>query len=223
MFLDMGPLKLHYEISGEGKPLILLHGNGKDMTIFDEALPLLEKHFMVYRIDTRCHGESTKMKEIHYSLLAEDLYAFIKLLKIEKPVIFGFSDGGITALMMEIKHPGTASHLIVSGANTKPSALKLWFRISAWNAYQRTRDKLINLMLSEPHIRKSELESIKIPVLVTAGEKDLVKRSNTEFIAASIPDSKLMIIPSEHHESYIVHSDKIARIIIEETNERERV
>ena len=101
--------------------------------------------------------------------------------------------------------------------------MKLWFRISAWNAYQRTRDKLINLMLSEPHIRKSELESIKIPVLVTAGEKDLVKRSNTEFIAASIPDSKLMIIPSEHHESYIVHSDKIEKIIIEETNERERV
>ena len=91
MFLDMGPLKLHYEISGEGKPLILLHGNGEDMTIFDEALPLLEKHFMVYRIDTRCHGESTKMKEIHYSLLADDLHAFIKLLNIEKPVVYGFS------------------------------------------------------------------------------------------------------------------------------------
>ena len=70
---------------------------------------------------------------------------------------------------------------------------------------------------------KEELESINIPVLITAGEKDLVKRSDTEFIASSIPDSKLMIIPSEHHESYIVHSDKIAKIIIEETNERERV
>ena len=219
MFLDMGPLKLHYEISGEGKPLILLHGNGEDMTIFDEALPLLEKHFMVYRIDTRCHGESTKMKEIHYSLLAEDLYAFIKLLKIEKPVIFGFSDGGITALIMEIKHPGTASHLIVSGANTKPSALKLWFRISAWNAFHRTRSKLIDLMLSGPHIQEEELKAISVPVLVTAGEKDLVKRSDTEFIASSIPDSTLMILPGEDHQSYIVHSDKIARIIIEEASD----
>ena len=223
MFLDLGPLKLHYEVSGEGRPLILLHGNGEDMTIFDEALPLLEKHFTVYRIDTRCHGKSTDMGNIRYDLIAEDLNVFILLLKIRKPIVFGFSDGGIAALLLEIKHPGTAGSLIVSGANTSPRALKLWFRISAWNAYQRTRDKLINLMLSEPHIRKSELESIKIPVLVTAGEKDLVKRSNTEFIASSIPDSKLMIIPSEHHESYIVHSDKIAKIIIEETNERERV
>ena len=220
MFLDLGPLKLHYEVSGEGRPLILLHGNGEDMTIFEEALPLLERHFTVYRIDTRCHGESTDMKNIRYDLIAEDLNVFIVLLHIEKPIVFGFSDGGIAALLLEIKHPGTAGSLIVSGANTTPRALKLWFRISAWNAFQRTRNKLIDLMLSGPHISKEELQSIEVPVLVTAGERDLVKRSDTESIASSIPDSTLMIIPGEDHQSYIVHSDKIARIIIEAADER---
>ena len=220
MFLDLGPLKLHYEVSGEGRPLILLHGNGEDMTIFEEALPLLERHFTVYRIDTRCHGESTDMKNIRYDLIAEDLNVFIVLLHIERPIVFGFSDGGIAALLLEIKHPGTAGSLIVSGANTTPRALKLWFRISAWNAFQRTRNKLIDLMLSGPHISKDELQSIEVPVLVTAGERDLVKQSDTEFIASSIPDSTLMILPGEDHQSYIVHSDKIARIIIEAADER---
>ena len=219
MFLDLGPLKLHSEVSGEGRPLILLHGNGEDMTIFDEALPLLEKHFTVYRIDTRCHGKSTDMGNIRYDLIAEDLNVFILLLKIRKPIVFGFSDGGIAALLLEIKHPGTAGSLIVSGANTSPRALKLWFRISAWNAFHRTRSKLIDLMLSGPHIQEEELKAISVPVLVTAGEKDLVKRSDTEFIASSIPDSTLMILPGEDHQSYIVHSDKIARIIIEEASD----
>ena len=220
MILDLGPLKLHYEVSGSGKPLILLHGNGEDMTIFDKALPLLEKHFTVYRLDTRCHGGSTKMPKIHYTLIADDLHVFIKLLKIEKPVVYGFSDGGIASLLLEIRHPGTASALIVSGANTKPRGLKLWYRVGAWNAFQRTRDPLINLMLSEPHIKKEELESINIPVLITAGEKDLVRRRNTEFIRNSIPDSKLMILSGEHHQSYVVDSDKIAKIIIEAEHER---
>ena len=75
-------------------------------------------------------------------------------------------------------------------------------------------------MLSEPHIKKEELEAINIPVLITAGEKDLVRRRNTEFIRNSIPDSKLMIIPREHHQSYVVDSDKIAKIIIEAEHER---
>ena len=64
------------------------------------------------------------------------------------------------------------------------------------------------------------MQSIEVPVLVTAGERDLVKRSDTEFIASSIPDSTLMILPGEDHQSYIVHSDKIARIIIEAADER---
>ena len=159
MFLDLGPLKLHYEVSGEGRPLILLHGNGEDISIFDRAVPLLEKHFTVYRIDTRCHGKSTDMGNIRYDLIAEDLNVFILLLKIRKPIVFGFSDGGIAALLLEIKHPGTAGSLIVSGANTSPRALKLWFRISAWNAFHRTRSKLIDLMLSGPHIQEEELKA----------------------------------------------------------------
>ena len=220
MYFTHGKITLHYEIYGNGYPLIMLHGNGEDITIFSKAIEKLESAFTIYAIDTRGHGKSSPIHEYHYSDMADDLYAFITELGIGRPAIFGFSDGGIAALLLEIKHPGTAGSLIVSGANTTPRALKLWFRISAWNAFQRTRNKLIDLMLSGPHISKEELQSIEVPVLVTAGERDLVKRSDTEAIASSIPDSTLMILPGEDHQSYIVHSDKIARIIIEAADER---
>ena len=72
MFCDTGKVRLHYEVSGEGHPLIMLHGNGEDISIFEKALPLLEKHFRVYRIDSRCHGESTDKVPLHYDLIADD-------------------------------------------------------------------------------------------------------------------------------------------------------
>ena len=69
-------------------------------------------------------------------------------------------------------------------------------------------------MLKEPHISAQQLQSITIPVTVLAGEKDLIKEENTRFIAKNIPQSKLMILPKEGHETYIVHSAKIAELII---------
>lgn len=71
-------------------------------------------------------------------------------------------------------------------------------------------------MLTGPYLKETDLEKIDIPVLVTAGEHDVVKRSDTELIASSIPHSKLMILSGENHGSYIIHDRKIADIIMEE-------
>ena len=58
MFITVNGYRLYYEKHGEGRPLILLHGNGQDHTIFDRALPLLEKSFCCYLVDSRGHGQS---------------------------------------------------------------------------------------------------------------------------------------------------------------------
>ena len=105
MFCDTTKVKLHNEVSGSGAPLIMLHGSGEDISIFDRAVPLLEKHFTVYRIDSRCHGQSTMNVPLHYELIADDVYGFIVLNRIEKPIVYGFSDGGIAALMLAYTHP----------------------------------------------------------------------------------------------------------------------
>ena len=54
--LNTGSVTLHYEQSGSGRPLILLHGNGESSAIFDAAIPLLAERFTVYAIDSRGHG-----------------------------------------------------------------------------------------------------------------------------------------------------------------------
>ena len=66
MFIHVNGVRLFYEKQGTGKPLILLHGNEEDHRIFDEAIELLKKHYTVYAVDSRGHGQSDKVLEYHY-------------------------------------------------------------------------------------------------------------------------------------------------------------
>ena len=215
MFCDTGKVKLHYEVSGEGAPLIMLHGSGEDITIFEEALPLLEKHFTVYRIDSRCHGESTMNVPLHYELIADDIYGFIILSRIDSPVVYGFSDGGIAALMLAYAHPDAVRAIAVSGANTSPRGLKPLYRLGYSKLACFSPDPKIRMIATEPHIKKEDLGKITVPALIIAGEKDMIKEEDTRFIASSIKNSKLMILPGENHSSYIIGSEKIAHILID--------
>ena len=58
------------------------------------------------------------------------------------------------------------------------------------------------------------MKSIRIPVLVTAGENDLVLPSETDRIAAALPDAEKVIFPGEDHGSYIIGSEAMGRLLI---------
>lgn len=207
-------VNLYYEECGKGKPIILLHGNQETHDIFDKLIEKLKKNYKVYAIDSRCHGKSENTVDISYSLMCDDIIEFIKKLNIDKPILYGFSDGGIVGLLVAIKEPDLLSNLIISGANTTPDILSRSFKILTKIMYFFTRSKYIKMMLKEPNIKTNELNSITIPVHVLAGEKDIVKYEHSKYIADNIKNSTLEIIKNENHGSYIVHSEKIYDIII---------
>lgn len=213
MFVNVNGIKIHYEVFGEGKPIILLHGNGECYKIFDMLIDKLKDNYKVYALDSRCHGESDNPKEITYDLMCDDTIEFIKKLNIEKPIFYGFSDGGIVGLLIAMKEPELLSNLIISGAQLNPDACITSDLIITKLLYFITRKKLIRLMVKEPNINPEELTKIKIPVHVIAGENDVIKRSHTELIAKSIPNSTLEIVQGEDHGSYIIHSGKLYDII----------
>lgn len=213
MFVNVNGIKIHYEVFGEGKPIILLHGNGECYKIFDMLIDKLKDNYKVYALDSRCHGESDNPKEITYDLMCDDTIEFIKKLNIEKPIFYGFSDGGIVGLLIAMKEPELLSNLIISGAQLNPDACITSDLIITKLLYFITRKKLIRLMVKEPNINPEDLTNIEIPVHVIAGEKDVIKRSHTELIAKSIPNSSLEIVQGEDHGSYIIHSGKLYDII----------
>ena len=213
MFADVNDISLYYEVSGSGEPVILIHGNSETHEIFDVLVKDLSETHQVFSVDSRCHGQSSKVKgRISYDMLADDYIAFIRKLDIHKPTVYGYSDGGIIGLKIAIKEPSLLGRLIVSGANLNPEGLKFSSRISMWPR-ALLGNRLYQMMLREPHIDIAELSRITIPVVVLAGENDCVKGGHTIGIASAIPDSTLEIIPGEDHGSYIVHSKKLYPII----------
>lgn len=215
MQIKVNNINLFYTCQGVGEPLIMLHGNGEDHTIFDEAVELLSEHFTVYAIDTRDHGQSDKVNELHYSDMAEDVKCFIEELHLEKPVLYGFSDGGIVGLLLAIKYSNLLSKVIGSGVNASPDGL-----VKGWHAifkiiYFFNRSPQFKLMLTEPDITAEELGKITIPVFFTGGSRDMIQQKHMQWIADCIHGAELKILDGEKHGSYIIHSRRIAEVILE--------
>lgn len=215
MELNTGSVTLHYGQAGSGRPLILLHGNGESSAIFDAAIPLLAERFTVYAIDSRGHGASSPVSEYHYADMAQDVADFIRLLELDRPIVYGFSDGGILALLLAIRWPDMTGGIIASGVNVRPDGLKRrWLWLMRLQHLLRP-DPLLRLMLTEPDIPGDELRSIRCPAVITAGSRDMLRQSHMRRIAETIPGGRYLLLPGESHGSYIVHSERIAQIILE--------
>ena len=212
MIAEVNGVKLFYEKRGEGRPIVMVHGNGEDHGIFDKAAVSLSARYAVYCVDSRCHGQSEDTPELHYADMAADMVAFLEELDLRDAVFYGFSDGGIVGLMAAPQTERITT-LIVSGANTSPQAVKPLLRVIIAVLRVFTRDKKITLMLNEPHITDAELGSIRARTLVLAGSADLIPEWETRHIAAAVPGAELKILPGENHGSYIIHSLKIAELI----------
>lgn len=215
MQIDIGGRTLHYEKIGQGHPLVMVHGNGENLHIFAQSAALLKERFTVYMVDLAGHGESYHPKELHYADHAKDLCAFINTLKLEKPIFYGFSDGGIIGILLAMEYPNLLGTLIASGANTVPQGLKCYARLGMRFRYLFSHSERTRMMLEEPQITAEQLQSITVPTYLTAGEFDLISRKHTQYIKENIKGSSLKIFKGELHGSYVVHSEKIARYLLE--------
>jgi pimeloyl-ACP methyl ester carboxylesterase len=113
--LSINDIKLYYDVSGKGEPLLLIAGMGSDSQSWDSILPELTKQFTVITFDNRGSGRTTP-HEAPFSIqdLTEDAIALIKHLKFEKISILGHSMGGFVAQDCAIRYPEYVSNLILA-------------------------------------------------------------------------------------------------------------
>lgn len=213
MFINVNGIELFYEQRGSGRPFILLHGNSEDHSKFGNLIDMLAENYTVYAIDSRGHGQSSKVDTIGYDDMMQDVVAFIEKLHLEKPVLLGSSDGAIIGLLLASAYPDMLSALISCGANTNPSQLKKWFLAVAKFGYFSMKDPKMKMMYTEPNILGEDLAKIKVPTLVLAGSRDIIPERYTKEIAESIAGSECTILKGETHSSYIKHSEKVYEAI----------
>ena len=213
--VNVNGVTLHYAAAGEGRPVVLVHGNGETHDLFDTEIgQLTDAGYRVYAPDSRGHGANAPLAEYHYAEMAEDMYQFIQALGLEKPAFYGHSDGGIIGLLLEITHLGTLGVLAVSGANLSPEGITPSFIQEFTEINAKQPDPLITLMLTEPHIAPESLENIRIPVLVTVGEHDLILRSETDTLMKHLPDACLKVVAGADHGSYIDGSPVMGEMLL---------
>lgn len=215
MFVDVNGVSIHVESRGSGPDLLMVHGNGEDMHLFDEAVDILSDDFRIWLIDSRGHGSSSCVDEYHYMDMASDVIGIINALDIKRPCMFGYSDGGIIGLLTAISSPGILSGLITAGANTRPDMLDpdVYRECQEWNSIHN--DPRMTMMLTEPHIGVDDLSRISVPTVVMAGSDDCILREDTDRIAASIPCSKEVIVDGHDHSSYIEDGALLSKLMME--------
>ncbi len=187
----------------ESYPLILLHGNGEDSSYFANQMQALGAHREIIAIDTRGHGKSPRGTEpFTLAQFSDDLLDFMDENNISQADILGFSDGGNIALIFALTHPDRVHKLILNGANLNPRGLKLRVLLPIVLQYRLNQDpatkELLALMVNEPHIPLSALESLNVETLVIAGTHDMIKESHTKAIAHALPHATLALIEGDH-------------------------
>ena len=213
---DVNGVRLHYSVTGNGYPVVLVHGNGEDHHLFDvEIRQLVQAGYRVYAPDSRGHGANAPMSEYHYADMAEDIFQFIRAMGLEKPFYYGHSDGGIIGLLLELRHPDTLGRMAVSGVNLSPEGIDPDFVAEYTEINRRSPDPLITLMLTEPHIDPETLRQITVPVLVTVGEHDLIVPKETERIVSHLPHALQVTVPGADHGSYIQGSEIMGRLLLD--------
>ena len=204
-------IKHFYIEQGTGFPLILLHGNGEDVSYFKHQMEPFAQHFRVIAVDTRGHGQ-TPRGEAPFTIrqFAEDLLGFMDRLGIDKAHILGFSDGGNIAMVFAMAHPERVEKLVLDGANLDASGVKSKIQIPIEIGYRiarlfakkkpgaRQKAELLGLMVNDPNVKPEELAKIQSPTLVVAGDNDMIKDQHTRLIARSIPGAQLTILPGSH-------------------------
>ena len=123
-YADVNGIKLYYEVHGTGHPLILLHGGLGATSMFGPNLPALAKGRQVIAVDLQGHGRTADIdRPISPQLMADDIAALIKHLKLDRPDIMGYSLGGGVAIFTAIRHPELVGKLVIVSTNFKRNGI----------------------------------------------------------------------------------------------------
>jgi pimeloyl-ACP methyl ester carboxylesterase len=205
-------IQLYYEVYGTGEPLLLVHGGGLSIASFKAQIEYFRHHYKVIAMDSRDQGRSGDSPDkITYEKMTDDLAALLDHLKTGPVYVLGWSDGGIEALLLGIRHPAKVKKIAAMAANLDPQGVypEIWdwarkdmdsMPPEAKQTPDGKRDlKLLQMSMTEPHIDPKALETITAPTLVLAGDHDIIRDEHTLEIYHHLPNAELCIFPGATH------------------------
>lgn len=229
-YYNIRGIKMYCEIYGKGEPLLMIHGNGGSISAFKKNIPYFSKYYRVILPDSRAQGKSTDPSDsLSFEQMADDFNTLLDTLHVAKCYVIGWSDGGINALLLAMRHPEKVIKLASTGANLWPDSTALI--PSLWKdmvqQYNRDKDKprttarekndwkIFMLDYDQPNIPFSALKAIKCPSLIMCGDHDLIPIEHTVKIYQAIPRAYLWVVPNSGHPTLQEHRDEFDRVVNE--------
>jgi len=227
-FIHIRGINIYYEVYGTGRPLLMIHGNGGSIGAFKNTIPYFAQKYKVIIADSRAHGRTIdKQDSLSFEMMADDFSVLLDSLKIDSAYVLGWSDGGINALELAMRHPDKVKRLASTGANLWPDSTGLvpWYWKNEQKQFaeyqkhpprtiaEKNTYKIFLLDWLQPNIPLKALHSIKCPSFIISGDKDLIPLEHTVEIYQNIPNAYLWIVPNSGHATLIEHADEFNKLV----------
>ncbi len=203
-FAPVNGLNLYYEIHGEGKPLVLIHGGYGETGMFGPVLPVLAQGRQVVAIDLQGNGRTADIdRPLSFQFMADDVSALIHYLGFEKANVMGYSMGGGVALQAAIRYPEVVSKLVVVSTPCKregwypevragmdqmgPAIVDQMKQTPMYQEYARIAPRpedwpvLVTKMgrlLQQAYDWTVDVMALRMPVMIVVGDADSVRTSH---------------------------------------------
>ena len=238
--LTIQDTKIYYEEYGSGLPLLLLHGGFGSIHDFEQVIPGLANHFRVIAVDSPGHGRSEQADSLSFELMANYISEMIDKLQLDSVYVVGYSDGGITALLLASRQHTKVKRVIASGANSKMSGIvpqvleylnnvnpefietyqQEWLQDYQSKSPEKENWKkfvsdMTRMYSKEEIISNEQLSGIGSRVMLVFGDKDVIKLEHGLEMYHAIPGSRLCVLPATPHEVFSAKPELINKIGID--------
>ena len=202
---------IHYEICGEGFPVVFLHGNNLESGYFKKQR-VLSKYCKLIFVDSLGHGKSGNLVEkVSFSYLADSLDELLSHLNIQKCLLVGHSDGANLAIEFAKLHGKRVAGIIANSGNISFDGLKFLPKYACFfeeyfykvlgiffPAFKR-KSAVSPLLRESLDISKDTFKNADYPVVVLVGDHDMIKRSHSISILKLFPHGKFIERKNQGH------------------------
>jgi len=232
----VSPVTLHYREAGNGYPLVFLHGGwGYEVYPFDPQIQEFGNEYRILIPDRSGYGGSQRINQMpvdFHRRAAQEMTCWLDALKIERPVLWGHSDGAVIAALMGLATPERFAGVILEAFHllrVKPRSReffetmvenpsRLGERVCAALRSDHGEDYWRELILlnGSAWLRLAEesadaaqdlydgrLRELRLPTLFIHGEGDpRTEPGEIEAVRNQLPDSRMEIIPDAGHSPH---------------------
>lgn len=223
-YSEVNGLAMYYEVYGQGKPLVLIHGGGSTIQVtFERIIPWLFENRQIIAMELQAHGRTNdRGTYLTFEQDADDIAQLLTNLEISKADFLGFSNGGHTLIEIALRHPNLINKLIICSAFYKRSGTfpEFWSGFDSatfdqmpqqfkneflkvnnnFTALRNMFEKDVQRMKVFKDWTDEQIQSIRVPTFIMNGTADVASPEHATEMYRLISNAELAILPGGHGE-----------------------